>query len=269
MNLLFCGDIVGRPGRRAIERHLPGLRERLAVDMVVANGENAAAGFGITPKICGQLHDAGVDVITTGNHAFDQREIIPYMETDGRILRPANYPPGTPGKGTTMVRTVNDREVLVVQVMLRLFMEALDDPFRVIEEAIADHRLGETVDAIIVDAHGEATSEKSALGHLLDGRVSMVVGSHSHIPTADARILPGGTAYQTDAGMCGDYDSVIGMEKEEALARFVTRMRKERLSPAKGDGTLCGLFAETDDATGRAKRATPVRLGGVLAEALS
>ncbi len=266
MNLLFCGDIVGRPGRRAIESYLPRLRDDLALDFVVANGENAAAGFGITAKICGQLHDAGVDVITTGNHAFDQREIIPHMDGDPRILRPVNYPPGTPGRGAAVVRTAEGKEVLVIQVMLRLFMEALDDPFRGIEEAIADHRLGESVDAIIVDVHGEATSEKTAMGHVLDGRVSLVVGSHSHVPTADARILSGGTAYQTDAGMCGDYDSVIGMEKEEAVARFVTRMRKERLSPSMGEATFSGLFAQTDDATGLALRVAPVRLGGCLSE---
>ncbi len=266
MNLLFSGDIVGRPGRRAIESYVPRLRDDLAIDFVVANGENAAAGFGITAKICNQLHDAGVDVITTGNHAFDQREIIPHMDNDTRILRPANYPPGTPGRGATVIRTAEGREVLVIQVMLRLFMEALDDPFRGIEETIADHRLGESVDAIIVDVHGEATSEKTAMGHVLDGRVSLVVGSHSHIPTADTRILAGGTAYQTDAGMCGDYDSVIGMEKEEAVARFVTRMRTERLSPAMGEGTLSAVFVRTDDATGLARRVAPVRLGGCLAE---
>jgi metallophosphoesterase (TIGR00282 family) len=203
-------------------------------------------------------------VITTGNHAFDQREIIPHLDNDTRILRPANYPPGTPGKGATIARTSDGKEVLVIQVMLRLFMEALDDPFSGVEEAIAEHRLGESVDAIIVDAHGEATSEKTAMGHLLDGRVSLVVGSHSHIPTADGRILGNGTAYQTDAGMCGDYDSVIGMEKEEAIARFVTRMRKERLAPAMGEGTLSAVFVETDDATGLARRVAPVRRGGAL-----
>lgn len=267
MNLLFCGDIVGRAGRRAVTDRLPGLRDSLALDFVVANGENAAAGFGITAKICGELHDSGVDVITTGNHAFDQREILPYMDNDPRILRPANYPPGTPGRGATLVRTAAGKDVLVIQVMLRLFMESLDDPFRGVEEALAENRLGQSADAIIIDVHGEATSEKSAMGHYLDGRVSMVVGSHSHIPTADGRILANGTAYQTDAGMCGDYDSVIGMEKEEAVARFVTRMRQERLTPALGEGTLSAVFVETDDATGLARRIAPVRLGGAIREA--
>lgn len=265
MKLLYCGDIVGRPGRHAVAKHLPGLRERLGLDCVVANGENAAAGFGITAKIAGELHDCGIDVITTGNHAFDQKEIIPYMEQDGRLLRPANYPPGTPGKGTALVRTASGRDVLVIQVMLRLFMDPLDDPFRIVEDALADHELGKTVDAVVVDAHGEASSEKMAMGHMLDGRVSMVVGSHSHIPTADAQVLPGGTAYQTDAGMSGDYDSVIGMDKEEAIARFVTKMRRERLQPTSGEGTFCAVYVETDDATGLARRVVPVRLGGRLA----
>ena len=268
MKLLFCGDIVGRSGRAAVARHLPELRRSLGLDFVVGNGENAAAGFGITPKVAAELHDAGIDVITTGNHAFDQREIIPYMDADNRILRPANYPPGTPGRGAVLTRTKNGREVLVIQVMTRLFMEALDDPFRAAEDALAAHEMGRTVDAVIVDVHGEATSEKMAMAHMLDGRVSFVVGSHSHIPTADAQLFAGGTAYQTDAGMCGDYDSVIGMEKDEAVARFVTRMRRERLSPAGGEGTFCAVYCETDDATGRALRVCPVRLGGRLAPAL-
>lgn len=266
MNLLFCGDIVGRSGRRALADHLPGLRDSMRLDFVIANGENAAAGFGITAKICEQLHDSGVDVITTGNHAFDQREIISHLDNDARIIRPINYPPGTPGKGATLVRTTDGKDVLVIQVMLRLFMEALDDPFRAIDEAIADHRLGESADCIIVDVHGEATSEKTAMGHFLDGRVSLVVGSHSHVPTADGRILGNGTAYQTDAGMCGDYDSVIGMEKDEAIARFVTRMRADRLTPAMGEGTVSAVFVETDDTTGLARRIAPVRRGGALAE---
>lgn len=265
MKLLFCGDIVGRAGRQAVARHLPGLRRDLGLDLVVGNGENAAAGFGITAKVAAELHEAGIDIITTGNHAFDQREIIPYMDSDQRILRPANYPPGTPGRGAALAVTRDGREVLVIQVMTRLFMEALDDPFRVVEDALAAHEMGRTVDAVIVDVHGEATSEKMAMGHMLDGRVSMVVGSHSHIPTADAQIFTGGTAYQTDAGMCGDYDSVIGMEKDEAIARFVTKMRRERLEPAEGEGTFCAVYCETDDASGRALRVCPVRQGGRLA----
>ncbi len=264
MKILYCGDIVGRAGREAVKRHLPALRKELGLDVVVGNGENSAAGFGITAKIAAELHDAGVDIITTGNHAFDQREIMSYMDTDRRILRPANYPPGTPGRGAALVTTKGGAEVLVVQVMTRLFMEALDDPFRAVEDALAAQELGRTVDVVIVDVHGEATSEKMAMGHMLDGRASLVVGSHSHIPTADAQIFSGGTAYQTDAGMCGDYDSVIGMQKDEAIARFVTRLRRERLEPAEGEGTFCAVYCETDDATGLALRVCPVRQGGRL-----
>ena len=266
MKFLYCGDIVGRSGRRVVVDHVPQLRKRLGLDFVVVNGENSASGFGITRKICDEFFDAGVDVITTGNHAFDQREIMGFMDSDGRILRPANYPPGTPGRGATVVKTADGKEVLIIQVMLRLFMEALADPFRALEDALASHELGKSVDAIILDIHGEATSEKVAMGLVADGRVSMAVGSHSHVPTADSRILPNGTAYQTDAGMCGDYDSVIGMEKEEAIARFVTRLRRDRLSPALGAGTMCGVYVETDDVTGLATRVEPVRLGGKLSQ---
>lgn len=268
MRILYCGDIMGRSGREAIARYVPDLRLRLGLDLVVANGENAAAGFGITPKICDALYESGVDVVTTGNHAFDQLEILTRIIEDKRLLRPINYPPGTPGHGATMLTTETGKEVLVVQVMCRLFMDPLDDPFASVEVALADHRLGESVDAIVVDVHGEATSEKTALGQRLAGRVSLVVGSHSHVPTADSRILGAGTAYQTDAGMCGDYDSVIGMEKEEAIARFETKMRRGRLKPALGMGTLCGVFAEIDDATGLARKVAPVRLGGCLSETM-
>ncbi len=268
MNLLFIGDVVGRPGREAVIGRLPGLRDELGLDFVVLNGENAAAGFGITGKICRAFYDAGVDVITTGNHVWDQREIITYINGDPRLLRPLNYPPGTPGRGAAVFEATRGRKVLVLHVMLRLFMNPLDDPFACVEAELAKHRLGGTVDAAILDIHGEATSEKMAMGHLVDGRVSLAVGSHTHIPTADAQVLPGGTAYQTDAGMCGDYDSVIGNEKGVATERFVTRMPTERLSPAMGEATLCAVFCETDDATGLARRVAPVRLGGRLAEAM-
>ncbi|MGE0719739.1 MAG: YmdB family metallophosphoesterase, partial [Alphaproteobacteria bacterium] len=209
----------------------------------------------------------GVDVITTGNHVWDKREIIATIAAEPRLLRPANFPRGTPGSGVGAYRLADGRRVVVVNLMTRLFMDALDCPFAAVDAALTDERLGETAAAILVDVHGEATSEKMAMGHHLDGRASAVVGSHSHVPTADAQVLPGGTAYQTDAGMCGDYDSVIGMRKEAAVARFVRKMPGERLSPADGEGTLCGVFVETDDATGRARRVAPVRLGGRLIEA--
>ncbi|MBX6370376.1 MAG: YmdB family metallophosphoesterase [Rhodospirillales bacterium] len=267
MRLLYCGDVVGRAGRDAVVSQVPVLRRRLALDFVAVEGENAAHGFGITSTICEEFFAAGVDAITLGNHAWDQREILQYIAGEPRLLRPANAPEGTPGAGTGVFTTADGRRVLVVNVMTRLFMDALDDPFRIAREAVENAPLGE-VQAAIVDVHGEATSEKMAMGHHLDGSVSLVVGSHSHVPTADAQILPGGTAYQTDAGMCGDYDSVIGMRKETAVARFVTKLPGERLAPAEGPGTLCGVFVETDDATGLARRIAPVRVGGRLIETL-
>ncbi|MEE8549208.1 MAG: TIGR00282 family metallophosphoesterase [Alphaproteobacteria bacterium] len=266
MKVLFLGDVMGRSGREAVFEHLPGLRDRLKIDFVIVNGENAAGGFGITEKICRQFYDAGADVITAGNHVWDQREIISYIETDKRLLRPGNYPKGTPGRGAGVFETEKGRKVLVMHVLTRLFMDAMDDPFACVERTLEGYRLGATVDAIVIDVHGEATSEKMAMGHAFDGRVSLVAGTHSHVPTADAQILPGGTAYQTDIGMCGDYDSVIGMEKAAAIARFTTKMRRERLQPAKGEATLCAVYLETDDGTGLARRLEPVRIGGRLAQ---
>src|SRR5215469_9231291 len=267
MKILLCGDVVGRAGRAAVTEHVPALRRMLGLDFVVVNGENAAAGFGITDKICAELYAAGVDAITTGNHVWDRREIIPYIPGDPRLLRPANFPRGTPGRGSHVYQLADGRRVFLANLMARLFMDALDDPFAEVEALLAEQRLGE-VDAIIVDFHGEATSEKMAMGQLLDGRVSLVVGTHSHVPTADAQILPRGTAYQTDAGMCGDYDSVIGMQKAAAVARFVTKMPGERLQVAEGPATLCGVVVETDDATGLARRIAPVRMGGRLIPSL-
>ena len=267
MRLLFLGDVVGRSGREAVARHLPGLRQRLDLDFVVANGENAAHGFGITERTARDLYEAGVDCITTGNHVWDQREILATIDGDPRLLRPVNFPRGTPGRGIG-VFTVGTRRVVVVNVMTRLFMDPLDDPFAALDAVLATQRLGGGVDLLMVDAHGEATSEKMALGHFCDGRASLVVGSHSHVPTADAQVLPGGTGYQTDAGMCGDYDSVIGMRKEAAVQRFVRKMPGERLSPAEGEGTLCGVFAEIAPGSGKALRAAPVRVGGRLIPAL-
>lgn len=266
MRILYCGDVVGRSGREAVIKRLPGLRRDLSLDFIVVNGENAAHGFGLTPKICAEFYEAGVDALTTGNHAWDQREILAYIDSDPRLLRPMNFPPGTPGRGAQLYAAPGGRKVLVMQVMGRLFMDPLDDPFAAVEAELARHRLGATVAAIVLDVHGEATSEKMALGHVADGRVSLVVGSHSHVPTADAQILPGGTAYQTDAGMCGDYDSVIGMRKDLAIFRFVRKIPGEKLAPADGEGTLCGVLVETDDATGLARTIAPLRLGGRLAE---
>ncbi len=268
MRILFCGDIVGRPGRSVVVDALPRLRRELALDFVIANGENAAGGFGITRKICSELLEAGIDVITGGNHSWDQREALAFIAEEPRLLRPQNYPAGTPGRGAAVFETAGGQKILVLNVMGQLFMEDLDDPFACIGRELAKHRLGATVAAIALDFHAEATSEKMAAGHFVDGRVSLCVGSHTHVPTADAMVLPGGTAYQTDAGMCGDYDSVIGMDKVEPLARFTRKVRSERLVPAGGEATLCAVFVETDDATGLAKRIAPLRLGGRLSSCL-
>ncbi len=267
MRLLFMGDVVGRSGRDALVAELPALRRELALDFVVVNGENAAGGFGITAAICDDIFDAGADVITLGNHSWDQREALVHIERENRLIRPVNYPSGTPGRGATLVEANSGARVLVVNALGRVFMEALDCPFDAVEKQISACPLGEGADAIIVDMHAEATSEKMAMGHYCDGRVSLVVGTHSHVPTADAQILPGGTAYQTDAGMCGDYNSVIGMEKDEPLNRFVTRIPSGRFQPALGPATLCGVFVETDG-SGLAQRVEPVRLGGRLSQVL-
>jgi 2',3'-cyclic-nucleotide 2'-phosphodiesterase len=263
MRFLLCGDIVGRSGRSVVIEHMPRLRRELGLDFVVANGENAAHGFGITDTICAELYAAGVDVITTGNHVWDKREIVGYIDGDPRLLRPINFPPGTPGKGHGVYALTDGRTLLVVNAMARLFMDAIDDPFAGVDKLLAEHPLGK-VDAILVDFHGEATSEKQSMGFFCDGRVSAVIGTHSHVPTADARILPKGTAFMTDAGMCGDYDSVIGMQKEAAVARFVRKMPGERLQVADGAGALCAAFIETDDSTGLARRIAPLRLGAQL-----
>ncbi len=267
MRTLFLGDIVGKAGRRALIRRVPELLRQLNLDFVIANGENAAHGFGITAAICADFYEAGVDVITTGNHVWDQRDIMAYIDGDPRLLRPINFPPRTPGNGMGVFRARNGAKILVINVMGRLFMDPVDRPFEALEEALRSHNLGGTVSAIIIDVHGEATSEKMAIGHAFDGRVSFVVGTHSHVPTADDQILPGGTAYQTDAGMCGDYDSVIGMKKRVSIERFRRQVRGERLEPADGEATLCGVFVETDDVSGLARHIAPVRLGGRLAPA--
>ena len=264
MKILIVGDVVGKSGRLAVAEHLPGLGEQMSLDFVIVNGENAAHGFGITDKICAGFYENGADVITTGNHVWDQREIMNYIDSDPKLLRPLNYPAGTPGKGVGIFETKDGRKVMVVHPMCRLFMDPLDDPFAGAEAALAGVKLGQDASVILVDVHGEATSEKQSMGHFLDGRVSAVVGTHTHVPTADHQVLPGGTAFVTDLGMCGDYDSVIGMQKKNACARFVTKLPQGRLEPADGEATFCAAYIETDDATGLAKLIEPVRLGGRL-----
>ncbi len=268
MNILFLGDIVGRTGRDAVCAELPGLRARLAIDLAVVNAENASHGFGLAPDMAKSLFAAGVDVLTLGNHAWDRREIIPMIAETPRLIRPLNFPPGTPGAGAAVVEVPGNRKALVINAMGRLFMDPLDCPFRATAAELGRHRLGGDVAAVLIDFHAEATSEKMAFAHSFDGQVSVVVGTHTHCPSADQQVLPGGTAFISDAGMCGDYDSVIGMAKEGAALRFWKKMPGERLAPAEGPATLCGVFVQTDDATGLARRIEPVRLGGRLSPAM-
>ena len=264
MKSLFLGDVVGRAGRDVVVENVPALRERLSLDLVVVNGENAAGGFGITAEICKAFYAAGVDIVTGGNHSWDQQQVIGYIDSDTRLLRPLNIAPDAPGRGA-QVYTLAGRKVMVINLQGQVFMEPNDNPFRAVDKALDGVRLGATVQLILVDFHAEATSEKMGMGHFLDGRVSAVFGSHQQVPTADSMILNGGTAYQTDAGMCGDYDSVIGMDKAAPLDRFAGRVVRARMTPALGEGTLCGVVVETDDATGLATAVAPIRLGGRLA----
>jgi len=264
MRLLFIGDILGRAGRAVLLEHLPNLRRRWKLDFVVVNGENAAGGFGITEAICEDFLGVGADAITLGNHAFDQREALVFIERQPRLIRPANYPPGTPGRGANLIEAENGAKVLVVNMMGRVFMDALDDPFARIDHELTACPLGLVCDAAIVDFHAEATSEKQAFGHYIDGRVSLSVGTHTHVPTADARILSGGTGFITEVGMTGDYESVIGMDKEEPIRRFIRKLPSSRFEPAMGAATLCGVAVETG-ADGLARKIAPVRIGGRLA----
>jgi metallophosphoesterase (TIGR00282 family) len=268
MRFLFLGDIVGRVGREAVVEVLPGLRQRWALDFVVINGENAAGGFGITEKICEELIDAGADAITLGNHAFDQKDTLVFIGRQERLIRPLNFPKGTPGRGAALLKARNGADVLVINAMGRVFMADLDCPFRAIDNELTACGLQQGADVIFVDFHAEATSEKQALGHFVDGRVSVIAGTHTHTPTADERILSGGTAYMSDVGMCGNYNSVLGMESEEPINRFITKIPRGRFEPATGRGTVAGLAVEIDDASGLAVRLKAVRLGGVLSQSM-
>jgi metallophosphoesterase (TIGR00282 family) len=266
MRLLFIGDIVGRSGRIVLGEELPNLRQAWKLDCVIVNGENAAGGFGITEAILADFLAAGADCITLGNHAFDQREALTFIAHQPRLIRPLNYPRGTPGCGTALIETAKGERVLVINLLGRTFMDAIDDPFAEGEREIGACLLGEACDAIIVDFHAEASSEKQAFAHFVDGRASLVVGTHTHVPTADHQILPQGTAFITDVGMTGDYDSIIGMEKEEPIRRFTQKTPGGRMEPAGGIATLCGIAVEID-ARGLAARIAPVRIGGRLSPA--
>jgi len=268
MRCLFLGDVMGRAGRRAITENLPRLRDEWRLDFVVVNGENASNGMGLSGEHAKLLLGAGVDCLTLGDHAFDQRDMLQFIESEPRIIRPLNFAKGAPGRGFRLFNAPGGRKVLVLQVLGQVFMKrAFDDPFSAVEKVLKSHPRGGLAQAIIVDVHCEATSEKMAMGHFCNGKASLVVGTHTHVPTGDAQILEGGTAYLTDAGMCGDYDSVIGMEKTEPMRRFITGMPKSRFTPANGEATLSGVFVDTDDRTGAAKTVKMVRVGGRLEQA--
>ena len=271
MRIAFFGDVVGRAGRDEMVDRLPELRRRLGLDFVVVNAENAAGGFGVTEAIARDLFGAGADCLTLGNHSWDQREALSYIAREPRLLRPLNYPrlSDVPGRGAQLIETDAGKRVLVVSLLGQRNMEPLlDNPFSAVDAELEACPLGQVCDAVVVDMHAEVTSEKMAMGQFCDGRASLVVGSHSHVPTADCQVLPGGTAYQTDAGACADYDSVIGNDKDEPLRRFITRVPSGRLKPADGPATVCGVFVQTDDRTGLALRVEPIRVGGRLSQAV-
>lgn len=269
MRILFLGDVMGRAGRAAVQGQLKKLREDWGLDFVVVNGENASSGAGLTAGHAKALLEAGADCLTLGDHSFDQREMMSFIEQEPRILRPINYAKSAPGKGHRVFTDHRGRKILVAQVLGQVFMKRpFDDPFSAIQPVLQAHPLGGAVQATLVDMHCEATSEKMAMGHWCDGRASLVVGTHTHVPTADAMILGGGCGYQTDAGMCGDYNSVIGMQKEEPMRRFITGMPSGRFEPAGGEATLSGTYVETDDKTGKATRIRMIRVGGRLEPAL-
>ena len=252
MKIVFIGDIVGRSGRDAVLKYIPQIKEKFKPDVIIANAENAAAGYGLTEKISEELFNLGINVLTLGNHSWDQKEMLSYIEKNKNIIRPLNYPSNVPGKGEITLELNNGKKILVIQIMLRLFINIpLDDPFKIIKERLQKETLNKTVDAILVDMHGEATSEKTSFGHFIDGQVSAVIGTHTHIPTADAKILVNKTAYQTDVGMTGNYDSVIGFQKEGPIHQFIKGYRLEgRFKADEKEATLCGVFIKTNDDTG-------------------
>ncbi len=263
MKILFLGDVMGRAGRKAIAARLPELKRAWALDFIVVNGENATGGMGLTGAHAQGFFEAGADVVTLGDHAFDQRDMLKAIEVEPRIIRPLNFAKTAPGVGARLFTAANGKRVFVAQALGQVFMKRpFDDPFSALDAALKAAPLGQMADAVIVDFHAEVTSEKMAMGHWLDGRASLVVGTHTHVPTADARILSKGTACLTDAGMCGDYNSVIGMEPLEPMRRFLTGMSKGRFTPAAGEATLSGVYIETDQ--GKATRIDPVRIGGLL-----
>ncbi len=270
MKILFCGDIVGRAGRKAIEKHVPRLKKELDLDLVIANVDNASGGFGVNKNTCDELIALGVDIMTGGDHIWDQKETISFIVNQKNLLRPLNFPKHTPGSGATIFTTKHHKKILVVHLLGQVFIKNnLNCPFEIVEDLLRNYKLSplrgdSNVDAIIIDIHAEATSEKMAMGKFLDGKVSFVVGSHTHIPTNDFHIMKAGTAYQTDAGMCGDYDSIIGMQTAVPLKSFLTKRRVGKMEPATGEATFCATLVEIDDATGLAKKIEAIKLDGTL-----
>ncbi len=264
MKILFCGDVVGSSGRKVLRAFLPTLKETLDLDFIVVNAENAAHGFGLTPKMYKTLKELGIHVMTMGNHTWDKKDIVDVLQNEVDIVRPLNYPEGTIGRGFCVYTLPDGRKAAVAQVLGQVFMRDVDNPFQALKQITDKYTLGRDYQAFIVDIHGEATSEKMAMGFFMDGKASLVAGTHTHIPTADAMILPKGTGYITDIGMCGDYYSIIGMQVETAMPRFVNKAAKTRLQPAEKEGTLCAVYLETDDETGLCRTIRPVRLGAHL-----
>ena len=260
MRIFYFGDIVARSGRDVVAQNIADIRQKYNVDVMLLNVENAAHGFGVTPAICRTFFEQGANVLITGNHFLNQHEIVPFLNDNKYIIRPANIPENNPGRGYTIYELADGRNILVIQVLGRLFMEAVDCPVQAIDSVLQKFSLGKNIDSIFVDIHAEATSEKLSLGYYLDGRVSCVAGTHTHVPTADARILPNGTAYITDVGMCGDYNSVLGFDIQAPINRLRRHYTQDRLTPAKGQGTLWGILVETDDKTGLAKTITQIKI---------
>ncbi len=252
MKIIYLGDIVAKSGREAVKNAIPVLKENYHFDTLIVNVDNAAHGFGCTPKICNQLLDAGVSAIVTGDHVWNQKDIITFLDSNNRIIRPLNHSANLAGVGARVIPMDNGKKILVAEVVGRVFMEAVDCPLQALDNLLKDYTLAKNIDAIFVDIHAEATAEKQSFARYFDGRVSAIIGSHTHVPTADACILPNGTAYQTDAGMCGDYNSVIGFDSKAPIERLKNKFSPHRLEPATGKGTVCGTFIEIDDATGLA-----------------
>ena len=262
MKILFCGDVVGKSGRKMVLTLVPQLKEKLNLDAVIVNGENAAHGFGLTPKMYDEFLAHGTDVITLGNHSFDKKEIFTILDSADALVRPLNYPDGTAGHGYCIKCLANGKRLAVVQLLGKLFMRQYNDPFEMMDKWLEAHK-GE-YDILVIDYHAEATAEKVAFGWKMNGQAALVVGTHTHIPTADAHVLDGGTAYMTDVGMCGDYASVIGQKVDCSLSRFKVGEKIQRLDPAEKEGTFCGVVVEIDDATNRATKVFPVRIGAHL-----